>query len=72
MSRVPSSLGQQINSSLLVVLVAVLHTARERDYVSSEFPIYFSTRLTEFYRFFLHAALQRLGFRDAELRGVVE
>ena len=37
----------------------------------SEFPIHLSTRLPEFYRFFLHTALQRPGFRNADLRGVV-
>ena len=37
----------------------------------SELSIHFSTRLPEFYRFFLHAALQRLGFRNVDLRGVI-
>ena len=51
------------------------HVATERGtprvngaWICSELSIHLSTRLPEFYRFFLHAALQRLGFGNFDLR----
>ena len=37
---------------------------------NSELPLHLSARLPEFYRFFLHAALQRLGFGNSNLRRI--
>ena len=71
MSRAPSSLGQQINSSVLVVMVPAPHPRGAGPVFRSELAILVCTRLPEFYRFFLHAALQRLGFGNSDLPCII-
>jgi hypothetical protein len=55
----------------LIVLVPAPQSPVGRTLFRSEFSIHLSACLPEFYRFFLHTALQRLDFENADLRGVI-